>query len=161
MNNLLEAGYQVSERQLNRWIARIKSGEEAIKPEKLSGALPSLSREERDVTSGWVLDQLEHGEEVHLRSFCKFVSDHFLVSICEKTASKYLNEDGFTLRVMKKSTHRQDLWNCAAGSKKSHLHEDWLRAFRISTHQDARGERVCVPDELNDHLDGLYWDTKK
>ena len=120
LNDLFEAGYEVSERQLNRWVARIKSGEETIKPKKLSGALPSLAREERDVTSGWVLDQLEHGQEVHLRSFCKFVADHFMVSICEKTASNYLNEHGFTLRVLKKksssfvvdsSTLRHDLWN--------------------------------------------------
>jgi len=156
VNELLEAGIQVSERQFDRWVVRIKSGEQAIKSNKLSGARPSLTRKQRDVTSGWVLDQLEHGEEVHLKSFCKFVSDHFKVSICEKTASTYLNEDGFKARVLKKSTS----FVPAVGAKKS-LHSGWLRVYRISTHQDARGDRKDIPNELDDHLDGLYWDTEK
>lgn len=100
VNDLSEAGLQVSERQLDRWVARITSGDEAINPDKLTGALPSLDREDRDVTSGWVLEQLEHGEEVHLKSFCEFVLKHFKISICEQTALNYLNEDGFTMRVL-------------------------------------------------------------
>ena len=47
------------------------------------------------------------------------------------------------------------------GSKKSHLHKDWMRANRISIGQDARGERSNIPEEIRDHLDGLYWEEKK
>lgn len=119
VNDLSEAGLQISERQLDRWVARITSGDEAINPDKLTGALPSLGREDRDVTSGWVLEQLEHGEEVHLKSFSEFVLKHFKISICEQTALNYLNEDGFTMRVLKKKSSsftvdlsilREDLW---------------------------------------------------
>ena len=44
------------------------------------------------------------------------------------------------------------------GSKKSHLHKSWLRAYRISIGQDARGDRPNIPVEIQDGLDGLYWE---
>ena len=47
------------------------------------------------------------------------------------------------------------------GSKKSHLHKEWLRAYRISGGQDARGDRPHIPEEIRDGLDGLYWEEKK
>ena len=47
------------------------------------------------------------------------------------------------------------------GLKKYHLHKDWLRAYRIATRQDARGERPNIPEEIRDGLDGLYWEEKK
>ncbi len=46
-----------------------------------------------------------------------------------------------------------------AGSKKSHLHKSWLRAYRISVGKDVRGDRPEIPDELRDRLDGFYWDS--
>ena len=120
VNELTEARAQVSERQLDRWVARIESNDEAISPDKLTGAAPSLCRERRDIASGWVLDELEHGQEVHLESYRKFVFNHFGVDICPQTALNYLNEDGFTMRVLKKKSSgfaldlsilRTDLWN--------------------------------------------------
>jgi hypothetical protein len=47
------------------------------------------------------------------------------------------------------------------GSKKSHLHKSWLRAYRIATGQDARGVRPNIPEEVRDGLDGLYWEEKQ
>ena len=47
------------------------------------------------------------------------------------------------------------------GSKKSHLHKEWLRAYRISIGEDARGDRPNIPGELKDRLDGLYWEENK
>jgi hypothetical protein len=44
------------------------------------------------------------------------------------------------------------------GSKKSHLHKSWLRAYRISIGQDARGDMPNILEELQDRLDGLYWE---
>ena len=49
----------------------------------------------------------------------------------------------------------------SAGSKKSHLHKEWLRRYRISSGQDARGERKNILEEVRDGLDGLYWEKKK
>ena len=120
VNELKEARAEVSERQLDRWVARIESNDEAISPDKLTGAAPSLCRERRDTASGWVLDELEHGQEVHLESYRKFVFAHFGVDICPQTALNYLKEYGFTMKVLKKkssgftldlSVLRTDLWN--------------------------------------------------
>jgi hypothetical protein len=47
------------------------------------------------------------------------------------------------------------------GSKKSHLHKSWLRAYRIATGQDARGVRPNTLEEVRDGLDGLYWEEKQ
>ncbi len=49
----------------------------------------------------------------------------------------------------------------ARGSKKSLLHKEWPSANRIAMGQDARGSRPNIPEELQDRLDGLYWEEKK
>jgi len=46
------------------------------------------------------------------------------------------------------------------GSKKSHLHKGWLRAYRVFKGEDARGPMPELTDRLNDGLDGLYWEKK-
>lgn len=66
VNDLAKAGYEVSPRQFARWVARVKSGQSAISSEKLTGRAPALVREEKDIASGWVLERLESGDEVHL-----------------------------------------------------------------------------------------------
>ena len=45
------------------------------------------------------------------------------------------------------------------GGKKSHLHKDWLRSYRISMGEDARGQMPEKIDNLNDRLDGIYWES--
>jgi transposase len=95
-----QAGLVFSERSLDRWAANIKSEKEAISPQKLSGASYALTRPQRDISSGWVLDRIEHGDPVHLETFCKFVLDHFSIKIVDHTASNYLHEDGFSYRVL-------------------------------------------------------------
>ena len=63
------AGYDVSERQLDRWVARINAGEVAVSTTKASGATLRLTREERNVIGGWVLMQNLHGTPVHLADY--------------------------------------------------------------------------------------------
>jgi hypothetical protein len=46
----------------------------------------------------------------------------------------------------------------SAGGKMCHLHKHWLRSYRISMGEDARGPRPDMPDNLNDGLDGVYWE---
>jgi transposase len=120
VNDLSEAGLVVSPRQFYRWVARVDSDNTAISNEKLSGNEKVLDRENRDVTSGWVLEQLEIGEEVHLKTYCDFVFDKFGINISLMTAGNYLKEDGFTPRTLQKKSasfiidHEQlrlDLWN--------------------------------------------------
>lgn len=115
-----EAGWQFSERQLDRWVSLINSGLEAISPQKLTGSPASLTRPERDISSGWVLDRIDHGEAVHLDAFCAFARDQFSIIISSMTASRYLSEDGFTYRILKKKSSsyevdrdklEADLWN--------------------------------------------------
>lgn len=42
--------------------------------------------------------------------------------------------------------------------KMSHLHKAWLRSYRIWMNEDARGHMPKKPDNLNDKLDGVYWE---
>lgn len=97
-----EAGWLFSERQLQRWVAAINSGQQAVSTGKLAGAAPSLTRDERDISSGWVLDCVEHGVMVKLADFCRYVLDRFSIEIVPRTASNYLREDGFSYRLLQK-----------------------------------------------------------
>ncbi len=88
--------------QLDRWVARLDTTGSVIKEEKQTGAEPSLQRWERDVTSGWVLHENEHGNEVTLEAFHDFVLGKFSIELSNATISKYLSEDGFACRLGKK-----------------------------------------------------------
>jgi len=123
-----EAGWEFSERQLDRWVSLINSGLEAISPEKLTGSPASLTRPERDISSGWVLDRIDHGEAVHLDAFCKFVRVQFSIIIVPMIASRYLSEDGFAYRILKKKSSSYvidrdrlvtDLWNWISSNQNS------------------------------------------
>ncbi len=104
MNELSEAGIEVSERQLDRWVARVSLDESAVSTEKLTGAPVALERVQQDISSGWVLEQLEGGVAVHLQPFCDFILAHFNIKIALSTALLYLNEDGFTSRTLQKKS---------------------------------------------------------
>jgi transposase len=115
-----EAGFHFSERQLNRWVSLTNSGMEAVSPDKLAGRPCSLTRPQRDILSGMVLDQIDHGVPVHLDTVCDFSLAHFSIIISQKSASNYLKEDGFTYRVIQKKASsfvidgerlKFDLWN--------------------------------------------------
>lgn len=99
-----QAGFTFSERSLDRWVSSVNLGFEAISSEKLTGSLAALTRPEKDISSGWGLDRIDHGDPVHLDSFCKFVLEYFGINIVPMTASNYLNEDGFTYRVLQKKS---------------------------------------------------------
>lgn len=99
---MAQAGWTFSERQLDRWVSLTNVELEAISPEKQTGSSPSLTRPERDISAGWVLDRIDRGDAVHLETFCKFVLDQFSIIIVERTASNYLSEDGFTYRILQK-----------------------------------------------------------
>ena len=122
-----EAGLEFSERQLDRWVLLVNSGVEAISTEKLAGGPALLTRPQRDISSEWVIDQIEHGIAVHLATFCEFLQSHFSIIISNMTASNYLSEDGFTYRIIKKKTSsfvidverlKIDLWNRVSSKKK-------------------------------------------
>jgi transposase len=96
------AGYDVSERQLDRWVARINAGEVAVSTAKASGATLRLTREERNVIGGWVLRQNLHGAPVHLADYSAFCKKHFNKPLSKQTALRYLHEDGFSYRTLKR-----------------------------------------------------------
>jgi len=77
IRDLYLAGYDVSERQLDRWVARINAGEVAVSTTKASGATLRLTREERNVIGGWVLMQNLQGAPVHLADYSAFCKKHF------------------------------------------------------------------------------------
>ncbi len=102
LESMAEADFSVSGSQLDRWVARLDTTGSVIKEEKQTGAEPSLQRWERDVTSGWVLHENEHGNEVTLEAFHDFVLGKFSIELSNATISKYLSEDGFACRLGKK-----------------------------------------------------------
>ena len=104
VNELSEAGLQVSERQIDRWVARLNSNTQAISMVKQTGGLAVLSREERDIASGWVLHEISHGRAVHLKSLCDFVTENLSVQISTTTAFNYLTEDGFSSKTLQKKS---------------------------------------------------------
>jgi hypothetical protein len=97
-----EAGYFYSSSTLDRWVARLDTIGSAIMENKESGNLPSLDREARDVTSGWVLHENDNGQPVTLRTFYDFVLEFLGVDLSNATISKYLEEDGFACRLAKR-----------------------------------------------------------
>lgn len=97
-------GLVFSPSQLNRWVARVNSTGTAILSDKLSGRISSLSRDQRDIASGWVLTMISEGVAVHRDSYCDFVKTQFKINITEHTAGNYLEDDGFTYRILKKKT---------------------------------------------------------
>lgn len=148
-----EAGFAFSERQLSRWVTLVQSGMEAISSAKRAGSLPALTRSQRDISSGWVLSKLALKEPVRLDAFVAFVHGQFSISLSKMTASNYLREDGFAYCKLTRSFVVDKV---SAAPKKA-----WLRAYRISQGEDARGNRPNIPEELHDRLDGLYWEKKK
>jgi len=99
---LSAAGLALSERQLDRWVARVNTTGSAISVFKATGRSTLLNRDARDIMSGWVLNQNSLGVPVHLRSYCGFARDQFDVILTERTASNYLSEDGFAYREIHK-----------------------------------------------------------
>lgn len=63
------AGYDVSERQLDRWVAQIKADKPAISTIKATGAKTQLTREDRNIAGGWVLTQNLNGASAHLDDY--------------------------------------------------------------------------------------------
>ncbi|MEI7457703.1 MAG: hypothetical protein WCK93_13385 [Nitrosomonadales bacterium] len=100
VDDMRSAGYDVSERQLDRWVARINAGEVAVSTTKATGATAQLTREERDVIGGWVLTQNLHGASVHLADYSVFCKKHFNKPLSKQTALRYLHEDGFSYRTL-------------------------------------------------------------
>lgn len=39
----------------------------------------------------------------------------------------------------------------------SNLHRQWIKSYRLHTHQDLRGDVAVLPENLNNSLDGDYW----
>ena len=104
VNEQSALGLYFSDRQLNRWVARIESIGTAVLTEKLTGRDVLLNRDQRDICSGWVLSKISEGVAVHLETYCGFTSTHFDVKLSESTASRYLAEDGFSYRTLQKKT---------------------------------------------------------
>lgn len=117
---LQSTGYSVSGSQLDRWVARLDTTGQAIIPEKKSGAPPSLTREQKDAISGWILNENAFGRIVSLTAYRDYALGHFHVELSAGTASNYLSEDGFAYRLVQQKGKsfdvdvaklRRDLWN--------------------------------------------------
>ena len=117
---LESSGYSIAPSTLDLWVSNLISTGTVIRQDKESGAEPLLGRESRDVTSGWVLHENSIGSLVSLESFQTFVFKYFNIELSESTISRYLNEDGFAVRLVNKKAKgfvvdveglRAELWN--------------------------------------------------
>jgi len=99
---LESAGFSVDPSTLDRWVVRLDTTGSAISQNKQSGNEPSLHREQRDVTSGMVLHENAIGNIVSLSSFQDFAFKYFDIRLSYSTISRYLDEDGFACRLVKK-----------------------------------------------------------
>ena len=100
VDDMRSAGYDVSERQLDRWVTRVNADELAISTTKATGATMQLTREDRNVVAGWVLAQNLSGVSVHLADYSAFCKEHLNKLLSKQTASRYLHEDGFSYRTL-------------------------------------------------------------
>lgn len=99
---LERAGFSVASSTLDRWVVRVDTYGSAISQNKKSGNDPCLDREKRDITSGMVLHENAIGNIVSLASFQDFVFKYFDIKLSYSTISRYLDEDGFACRLVKK-----------------------------------------------------------
>ena len=93
----LDAGFKLGEETLRRWTNAARAGEPIISPDKQTGAKKKVDNEQRQVATGWVLQQ---EKKINRRSYSGFVSDNFGVNISPGTASKYLAEFDLTRQMM-------------------------------------------------------------
>ena len=97
--DMRQAGYGFGESQLDRWVARVSTGETAVSTTKATGALVLLTRAQRDVAGGWLLSQNLRGVPVHRFDYSNFCDEQFGQSLSMQTVSRYLEEDGFAYRT--------------------------------------------------------------
>jgi hypothetical protein len=142
------AGYTVSESQLNRWVARVGSNTSAVLENKQSGAEALLSREQRNVISGWVLDENDHGNLVSLARYIRASLIFFSTNISPSTASSYLAEDEFTYKLVQEKGKsfvvdvevlRQQAWDWVK-KQNFKIRRDRLASgdFTFTSHRTAR-----------------------
>lgn len=101
VESLETAGFSIPPRQLDRWVEKTKNTGSAIKESKETGASARLTREKRDVTSGWALHEYETGSLVSIASYYDFALEKFGVELSTGTIRNYLDDDGFSSRVVK------------------------------------------------------------
>ena len=99
-----QAGYQFSESQLDRWVARINMGKAAVSTSKGTGASAYLTREQRDIAGGWVLSQNLQCTPVHLSDYSHFCNQQFGRILSKQTVSRYLAADGFSYRTLQSNS---------------------------------------------------------
>ncbi len=147
-----QAGYKFSESQLDRWVARISTGETAVSTSKATGASAHLTREQRDIAGGWVLSQNLHGIPVHLFDYSNFCNEQFEQMLSKQTVSRYLAEDGFSYRTMQSKakgfmvdiqSQRRQLWDWVQAQRKEgtfDVHRSLLASidFTFTGHRTER-----------------------
>jgi len=125
-----QAGYSFSESQLDRWVARINTGEAAVSTTKATGVLTHLTREQRDIAGGWLLSQNLCGVSVHRTDYSTFCDEQFRQPLSKPTVSRYLEEDGFSYRIMQSKAKgftidveslRRQLWDWVQTQRKEKL----------------------------------------
>lgn len=112
---LKEAGYDVTQSSLSRWVLATERGGSALSADKASGRESMLSDAEQRVLAGWVLTMNFERQPVNLQATVDFISDSFSINVSATTAHRYLKGLGFTRRKVsiKAATYTLDDYQLA------------------------------------------------
>lgn len=107
-----DAGYPVPKSTLNDWIQRVKHGGDAVVMESnASGRPPKLDETQLSICMGMVVDMEDQNKLLTLKALKDFVSKNFGIDISTESLRRILNENGFSLKQMKKNISVKALSN--------------------------------------------------
>ena len=101
---LLEtAGYNIPRRTLNDWLHAVECPDAPTTNPQKRGPKPLLDENLSDIVVGHCLDKISSHGPVHLETVVRFAKEQLGVSLSSSTASRFLEEHGFSKRVAKHS----------------------------------------------------------
>lgn len=90
------AGYAPARATFASHVAALRAGALPFAVASAAGAAPLLDDAQRDIAAGWVLAKNDEHVDVELADYITFVEGAFHKGLSTSTASRYLNEAGFS-----------------------------------------------------------------
>ena len=124
---LLEtAGLPVPRRTLNRWSGAAEKTAVSSSPPQKRGRPALIDDSGAEVVVGYCLCKVSNGESVHLETVVDFCRDFLDVDISPPTASRILEQCGFSSRIAQVSSSGI----CVEPKKLAKLCSDWIKEQR-------------------------------
>lgn len=93
------AGYDVPERTMRDWTAKVNRAGTVVTPEKNSGRRAKLNEDEKHLVFGYVLFLLEQKKQITRNMVVQYVQERFDVEISLTLAGDIVDEGGFSYRM--------------------------------------------------------------